>query len=208
MDGWDLQVVACALQHPTRHMHEVVTAVRRRLTFLKGGGFLTRESVFCPAGGSSVALTQCKVCSHLRALSVETITCSVPCPFEAGPKAPAVLGSRVRVTVVRGDVPTTALAQLERDPTWPAPVVDAGDRFIGFLRERGPSPRWPWHRSAPSFAAEMAACPTRVVRETEPLERALRVMAHCGARYLALIDSKGVLQGVLLDVDALRLVAP
>jgi CBS domain-containing protein len=37
-----------------------------------------------------------------------------------------------------------------------------------------------------------------------PLDAALRLMAHHGARAVALVDDEGLLKGVLSDIDALR----
>jgi CBS domain-containing protein len=45
------------------------------------------------------------------------------------------------------------------------------------------------------------------VSEIEPLGSVLRLMARRGARSVALIDASGVLQGIVLDVDALRAIA-
>jgi hypothetical protein len=123
--------------------------------------------------------------------------------------APAGSAALPRVTLVRADVPGAALVgTLSTGFASPLPVVDSEGRFTGFLSvEVLRGPEWPWRRVAAAPAGELVAGSSLLILESESLVRGLRVMARCGARTLALVDPSGVLQGVLRDVDALRVFA-
>jgi CBS domain-containing protein len=119
-------------------------------------------------------------------------------------EAAAASAALLRVTLVRGDVPGPELIELARNATRHLPIVDDADRFLGFVTPKLlDEARWPFHRVAVALAREVAAGASLLVLETEPLGRALRLMARRGARSVALVDPDGVLQGVLTDVDAL-----
>jgi CBS-domain-containing membrane protein len=85
------------------------------------------------------------------------------------------------------------------------PVVDDGGRFLGFVSSSGlASLSWPWRLINVTPARHLAFGPFLSVSESDPVGSALRIMAHRGARMLALVDSDGTMVGVLSDVDALR----
>ena len=109
------------------------------------------------------------------------------------------------MTCVRGDVPGLLVLPLTRKPPWQVPVVDEGNHFIGFVSSQALAGRaWPWRLLSITPAEDLVFGRFLRVSVSDPLPTALRLMAHRGARAVALVDDAGVLQGVLSDIDALR----
>jgi hypothetical protein len=187
-------------------MHDVVRPVRRRLILAREGAESSSDTVFCEKRGVSVDAGACRACVHAQAWSPRAVVCAeAGSTRPGGPDAPAAAAALHRVTLVRADVPSSAIRGLSDDPARPLPVLD-GERFLGFVtRRRIQVPRWPWSREATARAADLATGASLRVPETEPIGLALRLMARRGARVLALVDRAGIVQGVLFDVDGLRL---
>jgi CBS-domain-containing membrane protein len=186
-------------------MTRVTLRIRKRRLLTNAGQITSAESVFCPARGCSTDTAVCKKCVHAHAVSPEAVVCSPPGPaLRDGLDAPAASAAMATVTVVRADCPAAAVAGLAPTPHRPVAVVDDQDRFLGFLSSVHDRPGWPAARLDSALAREVATGPALLLLETEPMAQALRLMATRGVRALALVDASGAVQGVLLDLDALR----
>ena len=173
------------------------------------GSHTASASVFCPARSCSVDADKCRKCAHVHFVSPESVVCSPPnSTLPEGMDAPAGSAALSDVTLVRADVRWPTLIILSQAAPWPLPVVDSGDRFIGFV-PRGllATPTLPWHQFATTLAGELAAEESLVALETETVGDALRLMARRGARSIALVDPSGLLRGIVCDVDALQAIA-
>jgi hypothetical protein len=89
------------------------------------------------------------------------------------------------------------------EDSWVVPVVDAADRFAGFVSSHMPTAL----AGAVRAVGDSAFGPELAVSETESPLQALRLMAHRHACFVAVVDASGTPRGVLRDVDALRAVA-
>ena len=190
-------------------MHDVVRPVRRRLILARDGAESSIDTVFCETRGISVDASTCKACAcTCKPWSLRAVVCAEAAPPSArwSGRSGGCRGSP-RVTLVRADVPSSAIRGLSDVPAHPLPVLD-GEWFLGVAtRRRLQVPRWPWAREVIARAADLAVGASLRVPETEPIGLAMRLMARRGARVLALVDPVGVVQGVLFDLDGLRLLA-
>lgn len=176
-----------------------------RLEIVKADGSHSAiRTAYCPSRCAAIALTECKACAHAQSASDEAVVCTPP---EVEPSDGPAAGMAALTTVVgvRGDVPALVVAELSRHGPSQLPVVDDQDRFMGFVSSRALGSRsWPWRAVSMMPARDSVFGRFLAVRVSDPLPVALRLMAHRGARAVALVDAEGVLQGVLSDIDALR----
>lgn len=149
-------------------------------------------------------MTECKTCAHAQTASDDAVVCTPP-GVEPYAEPAAGHAALTEVVGVRGDVPGLVVAALARQAPRQLPVVDDQDRFVGFVSSQALSSRhWPWRVVSMTPARDLVFGRFLAVRVSDPLPVALRLMAHRGARAVALVDAEGVLQGVLSDIDALR----
>lgn len=162
------------------------------------------RTAYCPFRCSAIDLAECKICAHAQSASLEGVLCSPPGPEPSG--APVAGKAAIDdVISVRGDVPGMVVASLTGRTPWQVPVVDEADRFIGFVSSQTLFSRpWPWRIVSITPARELVFGRFLAVMVSDPLPTALRLMAHRGARAVALVDREGVLKGVLSDINALR----
>jgi CBS-domain-containing membrane protein len=120
-------------------------------------------------------------------------------------EGPAGASGLRTVVGVRANVPWSSAAPLASAPPWQVPIVDGVDRFIGFVSSQDLASRvWPWRVLRLVPAGELSYGRFLAAPVSLPLDAALRLMAHHGARAVALVDDEGLLKGVLSDIDALR----
>jgi CBS domain-containing protein len=162
------------------------------------------QTAYCPSRCAAVALAECKTCAHAHTASDDAVVCTPP-GLDPSDEPASGKAALTEVIGVRGDVPGGVVAALARRTLWQLPVVDDEDRFVGFVSSHTLSSRpWPWRIVSMTPARDLVFGRFLAVRISDPLPVALRLMAHRGARAVALVDAEGVLQGVLSDIDALR----
>ena len=167
------------------------------------GSHTAIRTAYCPSRCAAIALTECKTCAHAQTASDDAVVCTPP-GVEPSDELAAGMAALTEVVGVRGDVPGLVVAALARRAPWQLPVVDDQDRFVGFVSSHTLSRPWPWRIVSMTPARDLVFGRFLAVRVSDPLPVALRLMAHRGARAVALVDAEGVLQGVLSDIDALR----
>jgi len=187
-------------------MPEVRLRVRRQFLLAGDDSRASSASVFCPAQLRSVDCATCKNCAYAHFVLPKSVVCAPPnSSLPQGTDAPAATAALSEVTLVRADVRAPALIMLSQLGPSRVPVVDGRDRFLGFVSPRLlEGPTWPWHRLAATLAGEVVSEASLFALETVTVGDVLRLMARRGARSVALVDRSGLLQGIVLDVDALR----
>jgi hypothetical protein len=179
-----------------------------RLQIVAADGLHTsNRTAYCPSRRQAVDLGVCKSCAHAQVVTEDAVICAPPGPSGNPSTTESAAGASGLRTVVgvRANVPWFSAAPLAKAPPWQVPIVDGVDRFIGFVSSRDiASRRWPSRLLRLVPAGELAFGRFLAAPASMPLDGALRLMAHHGARALALVDKNGLLQGVLSDIDALR----
>lgn len=180
-------------------------AVHRLKIVAADGSYRTNRTAYCPSRCTAIGTDVCNTCAHAHSVSDEVVVC-VPPGLDGAPDDDAAGAVALPDVIgVRADVPGMALLALTRKAPWQVPVVDDEDRFMGFVSSGGLAARaWPWRLVAMTPARDLVFGRFLSVSVSEPLPIALRLMAHRGARAVALVDEEGVLQGVMSDIDALR----
>lgn len=186
-------------------MRPVRLSVHRLKIIAADGSHTTNQTAYCPSRCAAVGTDVCNTCAHAQTVADDAVICTPPGLEEPAVAEVAGWMALPDVTGVRADVPGIALGALTRKGPWPVPVVDDHDHFIGFVSAQGLNIRaWPWHLVALTPARDLVFGRFLNVAVSERLPVALRLMAHRGARAVALVDGEGVLKGVMSDIDALR----
>lgn len=175
---------------------EVIDASACRLRTLR---------VFCSRSGRLIDVEGCRSCPSGGGVGPESVTCQMLSePAGLGSNTPAALASEPYVTCARADVRAAALMSVIAPP-WLVPIIDEGDRFVGFVSSSSLARSvWPSQALMSMRVRDFAFGSSLVVHETMTVREALHMMANRRTRSVALVDSDGKLRGMLSDIDALR----
>jgi len=183
--------------------------VRTRRILAADGSKHESLYVACPGRMRSMDLDACRTCAHAQKVSTEVVECSpvVPAPTEARSWAGSI--APLSVTCVRANVVTASLSFWAPPEASMIPVVDTDSRFIGFVSSTQPIAVATTARLAMALPVSELVFGTKklAVLESDSAEYALRVMAHCRASVVAVVDDSGTPRGVLRDIEALRAMA-
>lgn len=175
-------------------------------TVTRNGSHKRALSVFCPRRVASVDPRSCQNCAYAHAVRSTVVECSPP--IETVDPAAGVLSgavSSIAVTCVHRDVPASEVLSRLPAQLGALPIVDAQDRFLGFLSvTRMANIDLPPRLVQSLPVGELTFGSALAVPEDEALRSAIRSMALHQARVIALLDGAGVVRGMLTDIDALR----
>lgn len=176
-------------------------------------GSRRQRLVFCPVRRRAIDPALCRVCDHVRSISPVAVDCAPALPHpnafeDRRPAAGTIPAGAVASATFRcldGDLTGEAAAPFLTREAGGLPVVDARERFCGFVSLAIPGKGGlPARLSSTMRVRDLAVGHALTIGEGCSLREALEAMALRHARVLAVVDDDGTVRGVLTDIGALR----
>ncbi len=172
------------------------------------GGRARTHRVFCPRREQFIDVGICRKCEYASDVSSEAVECAPP-GVRITSGADALAGSAASTTMlcVQADVTAMRIVPVMPSEPWALPVVEEGNRFIGFISPREiAAPGLPPRLVLSLPVRHLAVGGSLALRDVASLRDALLLMMHHRMREVALVDEIGATTGILTDIDALRAV--